>query len=289
MEEFPTIDNRIISADLALPDGNGNLAISIVEPSSTLCLKKKGHVTYRTLMDASTSCQPQPLIPVSIWDRVRLSAHTAAHRNTYVSYEEVVAKWVPSCLKNEAFGQFAVVDTRLQADDLEDMLRRAIWITDEVDLGRQYTCSGALPFCLPVSSTDRGTINDNPIKVVLYVTRSGYQEAAKLGSLTTTTKLALSTSPIDLVNTRPAAFVEKKAALKIEGTRGGNLPSRRSSVETRRDRYRSGSARWPARDRDESPTPGRRSFDLPNRLPVGGGTVPAAQDPDCFSSAGEVG
>lgn len=289
-EESPRVDVGLVSADLALPDDSGLLQINIVEAGSIQSLKRKGHVTYRTLMDADTSCQPQPLIPVSVMDRIRLSAHQSLHKHTYVAYEEVVAKWVPTIMMGEAFGQFAVADTRLNVDSLEELLERAIWVTQEVDLGKQYTCRGALPFCLPVSNTDRGTINDNPIKVFLYVTRSGYKEQAKLGSLTTTTRLALSTSPIELISTGPAVFSEKKASLRIEGSRGGNLPSRKSSVETRRERYRSGSARWPARNRDDSPTPGRRSSDLPVRhcpSPPSGDVRGDSNDDRC-SSATEV-
>ena len=205
---------------LPLPDQEGKILLDpghfgVVKPDTST----KGSLSYAMDIKWHQGREdPLPLIPTDTWSNARRRL-SGAMGNHYLFYDKVVTRWVPHVSTNKVYGQLAVVDTRIESNDPQDLFQHALWATGVLDLGKTYRLEGTVPYCIPLHAPQKGrNAEENPIAVLPIILESAYQDEARLGSIKVDLKLAVSRSPIDSI-VSPAAELRDVARMpRIKGS-----------------------------------------------------------------------
>jgi len=252
------------------PDDKGNLVIDLksLGVEQTPDVSRKGHVSFLSEYSFTEQTRPQPLIPKSLWDSMRLRWH-ASRQSAFVFYDKVVTTWTPHVAHESVIGQIGIVDCRYETsgsdqEQIEELLSRALWISGLVDLGREIRISGQVPFCIPVSSKQEKGVDlekDNPIRVVVRVIASDMKLGTRIGSLSTHLSLALSTSPMSARFCTPRGAEEIRSLLSKAGDLGTRTGTRNKTLSRLVTQGGSRSARHPELNCVAGTQPARASVD----------------------------
>ncbi|ACF16361.1 putative movement protein [Ourmia melon virus] len=203
------------STPIPMPN-TGQLVISPQDIGYSDPPKLRGRLKLEFVHDISLDANvedPIALIPHGIWSIFKSKLAQMRCPKGYITYDKVILSWKPHVATGLARGQIAVVDTRVNHTSIEDLMHKALWKTAPVDLGCTYTIQGTVPYCLPFHPKEGGDVksdleSQNPIRGIVYITDSRYQEAARHGALTMTLKLSIGTMPTDAL-TGPRATLSQ--------------------------------------------------------------------------------